>query len=55
MSDATKITLAMIGLVAFFFGGCGVLIWHDNAHRAELRQAACVNPETVACAEAVRR
>jgi hypothetical protein len=55
MSDGTKITLAMIGLVTIFIVGSGVLIWHDNTYRAELRQAACVNPETVACALAVRR
>jgi hypothetical protein len=55
MSDDTKIALAVIGLVGVVVVGMGVLIWNNTTHSAALRQAACANPETVACALAVRR
>lgn len=55
MGDDTKIWLALIGLVAIFIVGCGVLIYASERDKATLRQAACVAPESIACALAVRQ
>ena len=55
MSDDTKVWLALTGVLGVFIIGAGVLIWNNSNHNAALRQAACVNPDTVACALAVRR
>lgn len=55
MEDDTKIRLALIGLAAVFFVGGGLLIYANERDKAALRQAACVNPESVACALAVRQ
>lgn len=55
MSNDTKIWLAMFGLVALLLVGFGVLIWQENTHKAELQKIACVNPDSVACALAVRK
>lgn len=55
MSDETKVWLAVITLAAIFVIGCGFLIHGNNREAAALRQAACVNPDSVACALAVRR
>ena len=55
MGDDTKIWLALIGLAAIFIIGGGVLIYASERDKAVLRQAACVNPESVACALAVRK
>lgn len=55
MSDDTKVLLALIFLVAIFLVGAGVSTYTNHREAAALRQAACVNPESVACALAVRR
>jgi hypothetical protein len=55
MSDETKVWLALVGLVAVFIVVGGALIYATEKDKAALRQAACVNPETVACALAVRQ
>jgi hypothetical protein len=55
MSDETKFQLGLIGLVALITVVVGLLIYASERDKAALRQAACVNPETVACALAVRR
>ena len=55
MSDETKVWLGVIGLAAIFIVGGGALIYASERDKAALRQAACVNPETVACALAVRQ
>ena len=55
MSDETKVWLAICGVVAVVVL-CGAgLIFNHTHHQAALRQAACANPETVACALAVRK
>jgi hypothetical protein len=55
MSDETKVWLAICGVVSVVVLVGGLLILSYNTHQAELRKAACVNPDTVACALAVRR
>jgi hypothetical protein len=45
----------MIGLVALFIVGAGALIYSAEKDIAALRQAACVNPDSMACALAVRK
>lgn len=55
MSDETKVWLAIISCLAVVSLGGFALIATYNQHQAALRQAACVNPETVACALAVRQ
>lgn len=54
-SDDTKVWLAICSVVGVFIVVAGILIWSSNNNNAALRQAACVNPETVACALAARR
>jgi hypothetical protein len=55
MSDGIK--LAMVGIVCFTLLLLGILVkdhlWSQQ--QVELRQAACANPDSVACALAVRR
>jgi hypothetical protein len=55
MSDDTKVWLAMIGVLAVFVITGAGLIYATEKDKAALRQAACANPDTVACALAVRR
>lgn len=55
MSDETKVCLAIIGLVAAVIIGGGALIYTSERDKAVLRQHVCVNPDSVACALAVRR
>ena len=55
MSDETKVWLATCGVVSVIIMVGGLLILNHSNHNASLRQAACVNPETVACALAGRR
>ena len=55
MSDETKVWLAIAGCVALIVVGGFLLILSYNTHQAALQQAACVNPDSVACALAVRR
>jgi hypothetical protein len=55
MSDETKVWLGAIGVIAMLILGGGALIYDYNQHQAELRRAACVNPDSVACAFAVRQ
>jgi hypothetical protein len=54
MSDETKVWLAICGVVSVIVLVGGLLILSYNTHQSELRKAACVNPDTVACALAVR-
>lgn len=54
MSDETKVWLAIFTVVGMIVVVSGLLILSYNTHQAELRKAACVNPDTVACALAVR-
>jgi hypothetical protein len=55
MNGENKVWIAVICLVGVFVVGSGVLIWNDSNHKASLRHAACVNPDSVACALAVRQ
>jgi hypothetical protein len=55
VSDETKVWLAMIGVLAVFVIVGGGLIYATEKDKAALRQAACANPDSVACALAVRR
>ena len=55
MSDETKVWLAIVACVAVVVVSGAGLILSYNTQQAALRQAACVNPETVACALAVRK
>ena len=55
MDGDNKVWLAMVGLVAVFIVVGGSLIYATEKDKADLRQAACVNPDSVACALAVRR
>ena len=55
MSDDTKVWLAICGVVAVIvLCGAGLIFNYAN-HQAVLKQAACANPESVACALAVRQ
>lgn len=55
MSDETKVWLAICAAVGVIVL-CGAgLILNYNTHQAALRQAACVNPESIACIMAVRQ
>ncbi len=55
MSDGIK--LAMVGIVCFTIIMIGVMIkdhmWSEQQN--QLRLAACINPDSVACALTVRR
>lgn len=55
MSDETKVWLGIIGFAAVVVTTGFLLILNYNNHQAALRQAACVSPESVACALAVRQ
>ena len=55
MSDETKVWLAIAGCVALIVVAGAGLIFNQSNHQAALRQAACVNPDSVACALAVRK
>lgn len=55
MSDETKVWLAIVACVAVVVVSGAGLILSYNTHRAALQQAACVNPDSVACVLAVRR
>ena len=55
MSDDTKVWLGFIGLALVVVVTGFLLILNHNNHQAALRQAACVAPESVACALAVRQ
>jgi hypothetical protein len=55
MSDETKFQMGLICLVALITVVVGVLVYATESDKAALRQAACVNPDSVACALAVRR
>jgi len=55
MSDETKVWLAICAAVGVIvLCGAGLIFNYSN-HQAALRQAACVNPESVACIMAVRQ
>jgi hypothetical protein len=47
--------MALIGLLAVFMIVGAALIYATDRDEAALRQAACVNPDSVACALAVRK
>jgi hypothetical protein len=55
MDGDNKVWLAMVGLVAVFIVVGAALIYATEKDKADLRQAACVNPDSVACALAVRK
>ena len=55
MSDDTKVWLAIMGVLALLIVCGGVVIHNYNQYQSTLRQAACANPESVACALAVRQ
>jgi len=55
MSDETKVWLAIAAVVSVIVLVGGLLILSYNNQQAALRQAACVNPDSVACALAVRK
>ena len=55
MNDDNKVWLALVGLVAVFIVVGGSLIYATEKDKADLRRAACVNPDSVACALAVRK
>jgi hypothetical protein len=62
MAGESKVWIAFICLVGVVVVGSGFLIWSDGNHRANesnhkaaLRNAACANPDSVACALAVRQ
>jgi hypothetical protein len=55
MSDETKVWLAIMGVLALLIVCGGVVIHNYNQYQSTLRQAACANPESVACALAVRQ
>jgi hypothetical protein len=55
MSDGIK--LAMVGIVCFTLIIIGAMVKNHmgSEQQNQLRQAACANPDSVACALAVRR
>jgi hypothetical protein len=55
MIDETKLWMSVVGCVALGLVCVTFLIFTQDRRHAELRLAACANPETVACALAVRR
>jgi hypothetical protein len=55
MSDEVKGWLAICGVLALLIVSGSVVIHNYNQYQSELRRAACVNPDSVACALAVRQ
>jgi hypothetical protein len=55
MSDGVKLGMTAVICFTLFFIGVLVADHLSKSQQMELRQAACVNPDSVACALAVRR
>ena len=62
MEGDSRVRIALVCVLGIFVFGSGFLIWSENNHRANesnhkaaLRNAACANPDSVACALAVRQ
>lgn len=59
MSESTMVKLGLIVLGIVFFASLGFIGYTDHTNHAAIQQmriqTACINPESVACALAVKR
>lgn len=55
MSDETKVWMALTALAAVVLLGAMGLVYQAQEHTAQLRLAACADPQAIACALAQRK